>query len=204
MTRRLDPLAAAHLAYIEALRSGGHAYCADYVGRYAAEARLFTEMADGIAFSAMGGDGTLNTRQTETRRAIIALASGDKVAPDDGRKHKRKGKRKMKAALIALALLCSTPVYAGQFAHSSCQIGGNTVLMTLDRTNQTATATAMIPGFTHKPLPSLYAYNPGQGISIIDHGSIWFIADPESGKTSFLSAFGGTQPMLCTKFADIN
>jgi hypothetical protein len=57
MTRRPDPLTAAHLAYINALRSGGHAYCEDYVGRYAPRGAVYTEMADGIAFTAMGADG---------------------------------------------------------------------------------------------------------------------------------------------------
>ena len=56
MTRALDPLATAHLAYIEALRAG-HAFCEEYVGRYTAPRRLFTEMSDGIAFSAMGEGG---------------------------------------------------------------------------------------------------------------------------------------------------
>jgi hypothetical protein len=56
MTRRPDPSAAAHLAYIDALRAG-HAFCEDYVGRCADDLRLYTEMADGIAFTALGADG---------------------------------------------------------------------------------------------------------------------------------------------------
>ena len=58
MTRRSDPLTAAHLAYLNALRSGGgHAFCADYVGRCADDLRLYTEMADGIAFTAYDANG---------------------------------------------------------------------------------------------------------------------------------------------------
>ena len=53
----MNALTLAHLAYIEALRAG-HAFCEDYGGRYAADDRLSTEMADGIAFTALGADGT--------------------------------------------------------------------------------------------------------------------------------------------------
>jgi hypothetical protein len=51
----MNTLTLAHLAYINQLGSG-HAYCPGYVGR-ASGARLYTEMADGIAFSVMGEDG---------------------------------------------------------------------------------------------------------------------------------------------------
>ncbi len=56
MTRTLDSLAAAHLAYVNKLRAGGHECCEDYIGRTSG-ARLYAEMDSGIAFSAMGKDG---------------------------------------------------------------------------------------------------------------------------------------------------
>ena len=113
--------------------------------------------------------------------------------------------RSLFAAATLAICLSTTPVFAnGQAFESTCQTEGRTVVMALNTTAHTATATFMIPGFVHHPLTSPFVYRSGEGTVIIDRSGTWFIADPESGKTSFLSAFGGVEAMTCSKFHEVN